>query len=55
MPLFLGRNDLRAINAAGPHSYYGTTAINIFTRTVSHYDTDEKDRILTMGEYNDGY
>ena len=49
MPPFLGRNDLRARNAAGPHSYYGTTAITTHTRTVSHYDTDEKDRILTTG------
>ena len=55
MPPFLARNDLRLKNAAGPHSHYRTTAINIRTRTVSHYDTNEKDRILTMGKYNDGY
>ena len=38
-----------------PHSHYGTTAINIRTRTVLHYDTDEKDRMLTIGKYDDGY
>ena len=41
--------------AAGPHLHYGTTAINIRTCMVSHYDTDENDRILTIGKYNDGY
>ena len=43
---FLGRNDLRPNNAAASHSHYGTTAISIRTRTVSHNGTDEKDRIL---------
>ena len=55
VPPYRGRNDLRPKNAAGPHSRYGTTAINIRTRTVSHCDTDEKNRILTIGNYNDGY
>ena len=55
VPRFLARNDLRPKNAAGPPTHYGTSAINIRTRTVSHYDTDEKDRILTIGKYNDGY
>ena len=56
VPPFLGRNDLRPKNAAGLHSHYGTTAINIHTRTVSHYDTEEKDCIPTIiGKYNDVY
>ena len=52
---FLYGNDLRPQHAAGPHTHYGTTAINIRTRTVLLCDTDEKDRILTIGKYNDGY
>ena len=55
VPPFPGRNVLCPKIAAGPHSHYGITAINRRTRTVSHYDTDEKDRILTIGKYIDGY
>ena len=55
VPPYQRRNDLRPKNVAGPHSHYGTTAINIRTRTVSHYRADEKDRILTIGKYNEGY
>ena len=58
MPSFQGWHDFCLKNGAGPHSHYGTTAINILrTRTVSRYsyDTDKKDRILTMGKYNDSF
>ena len=55
MPPVLGRNNLRPQNAAGPPTHYGNIAINIRTRPVSHYDTDKKDRILTIGKNNDGY
>ena len=41
-------------NAAAPHTHYGITAMNIRARTVSHYDTDKRDRILTIGKLNNG-
>ena len=52
IPHVVGRNDLHGIEEAGPYSDYGTSYQRI--RTVSHYDTYEKDRILNIGKYNDG-
>ena len=44
------KNDLHGISKAGPYSDYGTHCQH--ARTVSNYDTYEKDRILTIGNYN---
>ena len=45
----LGKNDLHGIVTVGSHPDYGTSYQR--TRTVSHYDTYEEDRFLTIGKY----